>query len=559
MANIETGYKRNPRLPRANRKREYTAHEKAEVEKCIKDPVYFAKTYFKIVTLDGGLAPFELYEYQEEAVQLSMVNRRLLLCASRQSGKTSVTTVIILHAALFNKDWVIALLANKAPTARKILARIQKAYENLPDFLKLGVVEWSKGSVEFENGTRIMAESSSSENIRGESCNFLYIDEVAFVKDWEEFSQSVLPTLSGGKTTRIVLSSTPKGLNHFYYYVKDAREKKNDYALVEVPWTRVPGRDEEWRRGALMDLGGDLLKFEQEYNLEFQGSSGTLISGSALKAMNPMKSTISNMFLKIYENPIKDHIYTITADVSEGKGLDYSAFSVYDVTSIPYKQVATYRNNLITPTDYAAVIHNIGTKYNKAFVLVENNSMGGIVCELLFQDEYENLLYTENRGRNGKQITIDGTGKSEYGIRTSTAVKALGCSTLKLLIEEGQMSVVDEISILELNTFSRHKNSWAAEKGKNDDTVMSIVLFAWMSSQEFFKELTDTDAMKALKTLGEENADDNMLPLGFLNGGVDTEETGHYVEQGFGVVAYGDEEDLIEMDGFSSRFYKYNE
>ncbi len=520
VATDETfGYKRNPLLPKTSTNREYTPEQVDEIAKCYKDPVYFAKNHFQIVTLDHGLQKFSLYEYQEEAINLYTKNRNLLLCASRQSGKTSVTTVVLLHAALFNKDWNIVILANKSATSRIILGRIKKAYEYLPEFLKIGVIEWNKGSIEFENGSKILAESSSSDNIRGQSVNLLYIDEMAFVKDWEEFSQSVLPTLTAGTTTKMIFSSTPNGLNHFYYYVKGAREKSNDFQLVEVPWHRVPGRDDVWKRKAISDLNGDLLKFEQEYNLEFQGSSGTLISGNALKAMSPQTSIVTNPFLKQFEEPKSNSIYVLVADVSEGKGLDYSAFSVFDVSGFPYKQVCTYRNNIITPVDYASVIFNIGQKYNNAYVLVESNNMGGTVCEILFQDEYENLLYTENKGRNGKQITISGDLKSDYGIKTTKTVKALGCSTLKLLVEEAVLEVVDESTIFELNTFSRHKQSWEAEKGKNDDTVMCLVLFSWLTAQTFFKELTDTDAMAALKSLGEQQVDDNILPLGFVVSG----------------------------------------
>ena len=260
------GYNGNHNLPKANTRHNWSQAMVDEYKKCKNDPVYFAETYFKIVHVDHGLIPFKLYDYQKEAVLASMKNRKLVINASRQCGKTSVATVIILHYALFNDNKKVALLANKADMAQEILSRIQLAYEYLPHWLKCGVSEWNKRRIEFDNGTIIMAAASSSSSIRGQSVSMLYIDENAFVEHWDEFSASVMPTLSSGKETKMIFTSTPNGLNHFFHYCDGAKKKTNGFYYIEVPWTKVPGRDEKWKNEVLGSINHDLQKFEVEYN-----------------------------------------------------------------------------------------------------------------------------------------------------------------------------------------------------------------------------------------------------------------------------------------------------
>jgi len=525
-------YKNNPHLPKAGSVKEYSKELINELMKCKNDPIYFAKKYFKIVHVDHGLIPFDLHEYQEEAIDKFQYNRNLILCASRQSGKTSVVTVILLHAALFNDNKTIGILANKGTTAREILKRIKTAYEYLPDFLKGGVKEWNKSRVEFENGSVIMAEASSSDNIRGQTLFLLYVDEHAFVKNWDEFSQSVLPTISSGKTTKMIFSSTPNGLNHFYYYVKNAREKKNNFALVEVPWTRVPGRDNKWKQETLETLDGDELAFAQEYDLEFQGSSGTLISGSTLKSLNIEKPIYQSNDKKMrqYETPKPGRNYFLSADVSRGKGIDYSAFSVIDVTEIPYRQVFVFRDNLITPTDFADVIMHVGTMYNEASVLIEINDLGQQVADYLHEMEYENIIYTATKGRKGKVLSVDGSSNIDRGLRTTKPVKNVGCSNLKLLVEQEKLKIVDEHTIAELSVFSKSGQSYQAEPGKHDDLVMGLVIFSWATVQQLFKDMFDTDVMASLREKSEEQMMEDLVPFGFIEDGHD--EFAGYEDQG---------------------------
>lgn len=522
MVNLNDRYMRNGNLPRAGATKNMSTDQLLEIEKCIDDPIYFAKTYFKIVHVDKGLIPFTLYEYQEEAIEKFQNTRNMIMCASRQCGKTSVATVILLHAALFNPTKLIAILANKAATAREILKRVKTAYEYLPDFLKGGVREWNKGSVEFENGSIIMAEASSSDNIRGKTVFLLYIDEMAFVENWEDFSASVLPTLSSGETTKIIFTSTPHGLNHFYYYVEGAKKKINDFELIEVPWQRVPGRDEKWKQKALKELNNNQLKFDQEYELLFIGSSGTLILGSALQLMmpeQPMNYKDTSLFQ--YKERVPGNIYVMSVDTSRGKGLDFSAFQIIDVTKLPYEVVCSYRNNLVTPSDFAEICNRFAAYYNQAQILVEINDLGQQVADILWEYEAQ-VICTSNNGRNGKQVSF--SGECDRGVRTTTSVKAVGCMMLKLLVEGNKLIIPDASTITELNTFSAKGKSWEAEPGKHDDMVMCLVLFSWLCHVGYVDQLNNIDILKLLRERSDEDVDSDLLPFGILSDGLDEDD-----------------------------------
>ena len=513
-----SGYNGNPNLPKANTQHNWTADMINEYIKCKADPIYFAETYFKIVHVDKGLIPFKLYEYQKEAIRLSSQNRKFVMNASRQCGKTSVATVIILHYALFNDSKKVALLANKADTAQEILSRIQLAYEYLPHWLKCGVSEWNKRRVEFDNGTIIIAAASSSSSIRGQSVSMLYIDECAFVERWDEFSASVMPTLSSGKETRMIFTSTPCGLNHFFHYVDGGKSGVNGFSVLEVPWTSVPGRDLKWKEDILGTINHDLQKFEVEYNCAFEGSSGTLISGAVLKSLKAQMPVqiMTGYGFSIYEEAIPGHRYFCIVDVSRGKGLDYSAFHIIDTTSVPYKQVAVFRNNMITPTDYAAFIYRACKMYADAFVLVEINDIGGQIPDLLSYDyEYENIIFTESHGRSGKRVSGGFGANVDKGIRTTKTVKAVGCSMLKLLIEQKKLEVVDKNTIAELNVFSQKGKSYEAEPGHHDDLVMGLVLFAWLSQDAFFVEMNDDNILQHLRDRSDQDMLDDLVSFGF--------------------------------------------
>ena len=516
-------YLGNVNLKRKGVAIDWTQEMVQEFVKCAKDPIYFAEKYIQIVHVDHGLIPIECYDYQKEIIEKTTNNRRVCVVTSRQAGKTTTAVCLILHYILFNDHKLVALLANKGDAAREILDRIKTAYEALPKWLQQGVIEWNKGSVEFENGSKIIAAATSSSAIRGKSVSFLYIDETAFVENWDEFFASVFPTISSGTSTKILLTSTPNGLNHFYKTCEGAKAGKNGYQFVQVLWTDVPGRDQKWYDETLAAMDFDTEKFAQEMECEFLGSSGTLISGWKLKQLVYKEAVKEVGGIIVYDEPKQEGNYVIVVDVSRGKGLDYSAFQVIDISQMPYVQVGAYRNNMITPVDYAAAVHAAAKYYNEANILVEVNDIGEQVATILFEEyEYENMLLTENNGREGKRL-LSGVagfnGKADKGIRTTKSVKSIGCSMIKLLVEQNQLIINDFETIREMSTFSQKGTSYEAEPGNHDDLMMCLVLFGWLSNQRFFKELTDINTVINLKEMNEEKVFSELVPFGIIDDG----------------------------------------
>lgn len=522
MFGSEKGYNGNPLLKKSRKQINWTPDMLQEYLRCAQDPVYFAEKYIQIVHVDRGLIPIVLYDYQKEIIVKLSNNRRVTVVTSRQAGKTTTAAAIILHYILFNDHKTVALLANKGDAAREILDRIKLSFESLPDWLQQGVEEWNKGSISLENGCKVIAAATSSSAIRGKSISLLYIDEAAFVENWDEFFASVFPTISSGETTKILFTSTPNGLNHFYKTCMGAKDGSNGYQYVEVPWQQVPGRGEEWRQETLAAMDFDHEKFAQEFECAWLGSSGTLISGAILKTLVAQIPLNSRDGLTVYEDKQAGHQYVITVDVSRGKGLDYSAFQVIDVTQMPYRQVCTYKNNMVTPLDYSGTIYQTAKAYNNASILVEINDVGAQVADSLFYDyEYEGIIYTENAGARGKRISggFSKAGGADRGIRTTKTVKSIGCSMLKLLVEQRQLIINDHNTIHELSRFSKKGVSYEAEPGANDDLVMGLVLFAWMSDQQYFKDLTDINTLQKLRDKTDEELENDLVPFGFMDDG----------------------------------------
>jgi len=511
-------YLGNPRLKRVNMAMNLTEEQVREYVKCAQSPEYFIENYVKIITLDKGFVQIELYPFQKDVVNDINNNRRVIVKAGRQVGKTTIIVGYILWYILFNQDKTVAILANKASTSREILARIKLAYEALPMWIQQGVKVWNKGDIELENGCRVLANSTASSAIRGFSISLLYLDEFAFVPTniAEEFFTSVYPTISSGTTSKILISSTPNGMNHFYRMWTEATENQNGFKFVEANWRQVPGRDQKWADEQRRVLGDE--KFLQEMECEFMGSAGTLLSAPALKSLafvTPIH--LSENGIKIYKAPEKNRNYVIVADTSRGKGLDYSAFSVIDVTELPYRQVCTYKDNNISPLVYPSVIKRIGDYYNQAYVLVEINDNGQQIVDSLFEDyEYENILSTVDI--KGKVSITWGYGNKSYrGIRTTKSVKRLGCSLMKNLIEGQKLIIQDFDTISELSTFVAKGTSYESEEGSHDDLVMTLVLFSWMTNQQFFADLTNTDVRAKLHEEQMKQIEEEQLPS-FLAG-----------------------------------------
>ena len=521
-------YLGNPKLKKANIQIDFSQEEIQEVVRCSKDIVYFCETYQKIISIDEGLMPFEPYDYQKEIMHSVNENRFVICKMPRQTGKTTTMVAVMLHYALFNPDFNIAILANKAATAREILGRLQLAYENLPWFLQQGIVEWNKGSIILENGSKIFASSTSASAIRGMSINLVYLDEFAFVPSTvqDEFFSSVYPTISSGRSSRVLITSTPNGMNMFYKLWHDAEKGFNDYATVSVNWWDVPGRDEEWKEQTIRNTSEK--QFAVEFECEFLGSSDTLIDAHKLRHLvfeNPIEH---NENLKIFEKPIPEHIYTLTADTSRGVGNDYSAFVIFDVTQVPYKVVATYKSNTIAPVLYPKAIYNAARAYNNAQVLVEINDIGQQVADILHNDlEYESIISAQWKGRDGQIVGGGfGGGDSQLGIRTTPAMKRVGCAMLKTIVENDRMIINDFDILSELTTFVANKRgtNFEAEQGQNDDLAMCLVFFAWLTNQSYFKELTDIDIRKNLYELNQQAIEDQLVPFGIIDdGNVDDE------------------------------------
>ena len=514
-------YLGNPNLKKANTPHEFTEEQVIEFIKCKQDPVYFAKKYIKIVSLDEGLTQFHPYDFQEKLIKNFHENRFNICKMPRQTGKSTTSVSYLLHYAVFNDSTNIGILANKAATARDLLGRLQTAYENLPKWMQQGIISWNKGSLELENGSKILAASTSASAVRGMSFNILFLDEFAFVPNHiaEAFFSSVYPTITSGKTTKVIMVSTPHGMNHFYRYWHDAERGKNEYVPTDVHWSQVPGRDSEWKRQTIANTSEQ--QFKIEFECEFLGSVNTLISPAKLKNLVYDEPLKRNAGLDIYENPKKEHNYVISVDVARGLGNDYSAFIVFDTTEFPYKVVAKYRNNEIKPMLFPNIILDVAKGYNNAYLLIEVNDIGDQVASILQYDlEYENLLMASMRGRNGQIVGQGFSGKkTQLGVRMTAAVKKLGCSNLKTLLEDDKLLTSDYDIISELTTFAQKHNSFEAEEGCNDDLAMCLVIFAWLVAQDYFKEMTDNDVRKRIYEEQKNQIEQDMAPFGFISDG----------------------------------------
>ena len=543
-------YLGNPNLKKANTEIQFTEENVKEFLKCKDDPVYFARKYIKIVNVDEGLVPFDMWPFQEKLIKNFHKNRFNICMMPRQTGKSTTSVSYLLHYAIFNDNINIGILANKAATARDLLGRLQTAYENLPKWMQQGIVAWNKGSMDLDNGSKIMAASTSAAAVRGMTFNIIFLDEFAFVPNHiaDDFFSSVYPTISSGKSTKIIIVSTPKGMNHFYRMWHDAERGKNEYKPTEVHWSEVPGRDAKWKAQTIANTSEQ--QFKVEFECEFLGSVDTLIAPSKLKAMAYNDPIQTNGHLMVYETPIKKRDYIITVDVARGISKDYSAFVVFDITEFPYRVVAKYRDNEIKPMLFPSVIMDVALAYNEAFVLCEVNDIGDQVASILQYDlEYENVLMCAMRGRSGQIVGTGFSGKkTQLGVKMSVTVKKVGCSNLKTLIEEDKLQILDYDIISELTTFVQKRQSFEAEEGCNDDLAMCLVIFSWLVAQEYFKEMTDNDVRKRIYEEQKNQIEQDMAPFGFMTDGLNDEENEIVDSSG----------DVWKVDEYGDRSYMWD-
>ena len=516
-------YLGNPNLKKANVEQQFSKEQVLEFYACRNDPIYFAEKYVKIVSLDEGLTAFKPYHFQKKLIKNFHENRFNICKMPRQTGKSTTCVAYLLHYVVFNDSVNVGILANKAATARELLGRLQTAYENLPKWMQQGIIAWNRGSLELENGSKILAASTSASAVRGMSFNILFLDEFAFVPNHiaDSFFSSVYPTITSGKSTKVIIVSTPHGMNHFYRLWHDAEKGKNEYVPTDVHWSEVPGRDEKWRKSTIANTSEQ--QFKVEFECEFLGSVDTLISPSKLRVLVYDEPKTRSAGLDVYEESKKGHDYVTTVDVARGVGGDYSAFVVIDITEFPHKVVAKYRNNEIKPMLFPNLIWEVSKSYNNAFILCEVNDVGDQVAAILnFDLEYENLLMCSMRGRAGQIVGQGFSGKkTQLGVKMSKTVKKVGALNLKTLIEEDKLTFKDYEILSELTTFIQKHNSFEAEEGCNDDLAMCLVIYAWLVAQDYFKELTDQDVRKRLYEEQKNQIEQDMSPFGFIMDGLD--------------------------------------
>jgi len=519
-------YLGNPNLKKVNTPQEFTSEEIKEFKKCENNPVYFMKSYVQIVSLDEGLVPFDMYPFQEKIVKTIHENRFTICKLPRQSGKSTTTISYLLHYALFNPNSNIAILANKSSTARDILGRLQLAYENLPKWLQQGVLNWNKGNIELENGSKVVAAATSSSAVRGGSYNIIFLDEFAFVPTTiaEQFFSSVYPTITSGKSTKVIIVSTPHGMNQFYKLWVDAEAGQNDYIPIEVHWSEVPGRDVKWKEETIRNTSES--QFASEFECEFLGSIDTLINPAKIKATPYMTPLKTNGRLSIFEEVVKGNTYLCTVDVARGTLKDFSAFIIFDVTSLPYRVVATFRDNEIKPILFPNTIAQVCTQYNKAHILVEVNDIGAQISDgLHYELEYDNMLMTTQKGRAGQILGAMFSARgSQLGVRMTKQIKKMGTANIKAIIESDKIILNDFNIIGEMSTFTRKNQSWQAEEGCNDDYMTCLTILGWVANQRYFKEMTDRNIRAEMYAEQEKLIEQDMAPFGFVDNGIDTEE-----------------------------------
>ena len=509
MSSQTQSYLGNPNVKRDGVQQAWTPDLLKEYKKCMTDPIYFARHYVKVIALDKGLVNFDLYPYQEQMFKHFEEHRFNVVLACRQSGKSISACAYLLWFVLFNSEKTVAILANKGATAREMLARITLMLENIPFFLQPGSKALNKGSLEFSNNSRIVAAATSGSSIRGMSVNLLYLDEFAFVERAAEFYTSTYPVVSAGTDTKIIVTSTANGIgNQFHKVWEGAVQGINQFKPFRVDWWDVPGRDNKWKTETIANTSQ--LQFDQEFGNTFFGTGDTLINAETLLSLRakPYKRLLENGLLKIYKETNKDHDYIMTVDVSKGRGQDYSTFNILDISTRPFEQVAVYRNNTISPILFPNVIYKYAKVYNEAYVVVEANDQGSVVCNGLYHDlEYENMHVESAIKANA------------LGIEINRKTKRLGCSAIKDILENNKLSIVDEQTILEISTFEARGQSYEATEGNHDDLMMNLVLFGYFVSTQYFANMTDINLKEMIFKQRMQEIEDNVVPFGIIDDG----------------------------------------
>jgi hypothetical protein len=483
-----------------------------EYQKCLLDPVYFARNYLKVINLDDGLVNFDLYPYQEKMYHLFQKQRFIINLACRQSGKSIGAVGYILWFAIFHPEKNVAILANKGATAMEMIARITLMLENLPFWLQPGCKSLNRKSIHFSNNSKIMSAATSGSSIRGVSIHLLYLDEFAFVENDVEFFTSTYPVISSGKTTQVIITSTANGVgNMFHKLWQGAITGQNKYIPFRVDWWDVPGRDEEWKEETIANTSEH--QFEQEFGNSFMATGSTLVATDTILKMCAQAPVYIEGSFKSFEKPIEDHSYVMCVDTAKGRGQDSSAFTIIDVTSKPFKQVAVYNDNMISPMLYPDIIVKWANIYNEAYIVAESNDQGIIVVNAIYYEhEYENMH-------------VESVIKSDaIGLTMSKKVKKIGCSQFKDLCEQNNLEIVDSDTIREISTFESKGQSYEASMGNHDDIVMSLVIFGWFTSTDLFHNMTDINIREMLFEEKMKMIENELPGFGFIQDGNTTDK-----------------------------------
>lgn len=505
----------NRRIRKAGERLSLTSKQLSEWRRCLTDQMYFIETYVKIKHVDyEKKVPFIPRFYQREMVEKMMAERFVITKLPRQVGKTAITAAVLLWYLIFNSNFSILIAAHKGDKARDIVGLIKDMFEELPPWLQHGIVEWNKGNIVLENGSRCRASATSGSSARGDTYNVVALDEFAHVPTHvaKAFIMSVIPTISSGQSTKVFITSTPLGMNFFYTMWMAAQEGKNGYHTIEIKWNDVPGRDDKWRDGIVSSFGQQY--FDQEYAAEFVGSSYTLITASKLLGLPKISPSEQGEHVSVWKRAEKKRTYVITADVAEGVMGDYSAAVVTDVSVLPYEVVCTYRNNSISTMALPQVLFNLGRSYNEAMIMVDASGIGHDVAAQLHQDlEYENTCMTSSSSRLGAMLGGGFASSSRFGLKIDKRVKTMGCAKLKALVEADQIKINDPVTIEELHRFALIRKTYQAEEG-HDDMVMCLVMLAWMADQGYLKDVTSTDARSAVARDNMRRIEDELTPFG---------------------------------------------
>jgi len=489
-------YLRNKRLPRADAEFEWSPSRIAEIQKCEKNIVYFAQNYFFIVTLDDGKSKINLYRPQRRILKSLDKNRFVILCASRQCGKTTLMCVYALWMTSFQSDKRVVIVANKEKTAIMILRRIKMAYEELPNWLKPGLATWGSTEVIFGNGSSIAISTTTGSAVRGDSVNAIIIDEMAHIEDHliEEFWASVIPVISSSRkgTTKIFAVSTPKGTGNRFHdiYAKaergEATEGRLSWVAERIDWWEVPGRGKKWKADMMAALGSDQQLFDQEFNNTFLETGESAVDASVIEnfkvhCRDPIQSFEDGHY-KVWKEPVKGHIYGIGVDVSEGIGRAASVAQVLDFTDLTkIEQVAEYHNSLIHPLQFAEVLNRVGNHWGRPPMLIERNNCGAEVINSLSQKhQYHNII-----SHNPENLKY---GDIRLGIYSHTNTKYKGVMNMRYWMNTLKvLEIYDMATVQELQTFIRYPNgTWKARQGKAiyDDRVLSLVWGLYVLQEE---------------------------------------------------------------------------